>query len=363
METGTFHGDTVEKVRELFEEIHSVELSREYFSECKQRFKDNKNVLLYLDSSENFLKELRPKVKDESVMYWLDAHWCVADKTAGEKSQCPLLEEINSIKSLNEKSVIAIDDARLFTSPPPSPHEISHWPDFESVTNSLHKLSDKHSIIIFNDIILFFPNSIKDEINEYAYLNTFDLLNLYHKQRDYDNLKIQFDGLLNQLQAKEEAIVGLSDDLKEKEEKIVSLSDDLKEKEEKIVSLSDDLKAKEEAIVSLSDDLKAKEEAIVSLSDDLKEKEEKIVGLSDDLKAKEEAIVSLSDDLKEKEEKIVSLSDDLKAKEEAIVSLSDDLKEKEEKIFSLSDDLKEKEEKIVSLSDDLKAKEEAIVSL
>lgn len=244
VETGTFKGDTIENVKEYFTEIHSVELSEEYFLFSKNRFKDNKTIKLYLDNSPVFLEKLNPSISKKSVLYWLDAHWCVADKAAGEKSQCPLLEEIKAINSLNDQSVIIIDDARLFISPPPQPHEISQWPDFGSMMEALNSLSKKHTTMILNDTILFYPVSLKSLIRNYAYQNSIDWLTVLDKSRDYDIL-------LQQLKEKE-IIIG---SIKEKEEKIISLSDELKLKEKKIILLSDELKLKEKEIVFLSESL------------------------------------------------------------------------------------------------------------
>lgn len=248
VETGTFKGDTVENIKKHFSEIHSVELSEEYFNYSKERFKNEPKIKLYLDHSSDFLKKNQAELSDKSILYWLDAHWCVADKTAGQKSQCPLLDEIKAIKNLNIKSVIIIDDARLFTASPPAPHEISQWPDFNSVMESLKKLSNKHETIILNDTIIFYPLSLKHVIRDYAYQNSVDWLEILHKNRDYDNLRkhyddlhMQFDGVLNQLKEKDEAIYSLSDDLKDKEEKIIFLSDDLIKKEKEIDFLSESL--------------------------------------------------------------------------------------------------------------------------
>ena len=117
VETGTFEGETVEQVRLLFEEIHSVELAEDYHSQAVERFRDIPEVHLYQGDSEAVLKSLHPQLNSEAVLYWLDAHWCVADKTAGYQSQCPLLQELDALKTLNLNSVILIDDARLFLCP------------------------------------------------------------------------------------------------------------------------------------------------------------------------------------------------------------------------------------------------------
>ncbi|MCX6175430.1 MAG: glycosyltransferase [Ignavibacteriales bacterium] len=325
VETGTFEGDTIENVKDLFSEIYSVELSEEYYNKVKKRFQSKDAIHLYLDSSEKFLKKIHPVLKEKSVLYWLDAHWCVADKTAGEKSQCPLLDELVSIRSLNKNSIIIIDDARLLIAPPPSPHEITQWPDFNSIIALFRKLSTVHETIILNDTIIFYPKSIRETIKDYAYENSINWLTVLDKSRDYDTLLKQQKDMLKQMQEKDKKIIVLSDDLVGKEKEIDDLLDEIKDKDDKIISLSDDLVGKEKEINSLLDDLKEKKQTIVSLSDDLIEKDKKIFALSDDLIEKDKKIFALSDDLIIKENTITKLSSELIDKESEIVFLSESL--------------------------------------
>ena len=290
VETGTFKGDSIEIVKNIFSEIHSTELSEEYYLYCSNRFKGLSQIRIYNEDSPAFLKTLQKNISKKSVLYWLDAHWCVADGTAGEKSQCPLLEEIKAIKSLNGESVILIDDARLFISPPPKPHEISQWPDINSILFELRKISDRHRIMFLNDTILVYPDSLTEVVRVYGYKNSVDWLAVMHKTRDYDNLRGQFDNLQIQFDGWHEQFDGLQKQFDE-------LLEQLKEKDVKIFSLNDDLKNKNKTIFSLSDDLKDKDKKIFSLSDDLKEKTEFILKLSDDLVQKEKEILSLSESL------------------------------------------------------------------
>lgn len=113
-ETGTFEGDTVNALLPHFDRFITVELSEPLWREVTNRFAGEKKVEPYLGDSPDIIAKFRSELKDVSVLYWLDAHWCVADSTSGEQSQCPLLEEIRAIGKLNEKSIILIDDARLF---------------------------------------------------------------------------------------------------------------------------------------------------------------------------------------------------------------------------------------------------------
>lgn len=168
VETGTFHGDTLIAMAPLFEKLYSVELSKELWEESSKRLKEFKHVSISLDDSPQFIQKLQPSLKNDSVLYWLDAHWCVSDNTAGEDSQCPLVKEIQAIGKLNTSSAIVIDDARLFLAPPPEPHEISDWPLFEEVNNALRMLSTEHEITIVNDTIAFYPKKCRSSIIKYS---------------------------------------------------------------------------------------------------------------------------------------------------------------------------------------------------
>ena len=168
VETGTFQGDTVELVKDCFLEIHTVELSQEYYDEARARFAGERHIDLIQGDSAAVLAELAPKLRDRSVLYYLDAHWCVAENTAGAISQCPLINEIRAISSLNSNSLIVIDDARFFLAPPTAPHDISQWPRFHQVVSSLLSLSTDHELMVVNDVIAFFPKLAGKAIEAYA---------------------------------------------------------------------------------------------------------------------------------------------------------------------------------------------------
>ena len=199
VETGTFEGGSVESVRSQFDEIYSIESSPEYYSRAVSRFKDDPKIFIRLGHSPDVLRALAPSLLRKPVLYWLDAHWCVADYTAGESSQCPLLEELSAISSLNEQSVILIDDARLFLCPPPRPHEISHWPSLDSILKCLRSLSPAHETMVLNDVLIFFPGGAREALTHYAYEHSINWLTVLDKSRDYDLL-------LAQLKEKEAAI-------------------------------------------------------------------------------------------------------------------------------------------------------------
>lgn len=188
VETGTFEGDTVAQLRQLFETLYTVELSEKYFEISRQRFLHDPAVCVSRGHSPDWLKQLVPRLKDQAVLYWLDAHWCVAQQTAGDVSQCPLMEELRAIRSLNAKSVLMIDDARLFLCPPPHPHESSHWPSFDELVRELRGLSQIHEMMVLNDVFLCYPKAVVNTVQAYARENSIDWLTVLDKSRDYDQV-------------------------------------------------------------------------------------------------------------------------------------------------------------------------------
>jgi hypothetical protein len=193
VETGTFEGDTIAALLSRFREIHSVELSPHYFEHAKVRFANELHVHIAHGDSPSCLKGLVPALSGRGVLYYLDAHWCVARNTAGEKSQCPLLDELRAIDRLGETSVIVIDDARLFLAPPPAPHDISQWPSFDEIVTALRRLSDRHELMVVNDVVVFYPPAARDAIHGFARRNGVDWLHARQAQLENAALRASLE--------------------------------------------------------------------------------------------------------------------------------------------------------------------------
>src|SRR5262249_4016615 len=126
VETGTFNGDTTASVAPLFARVFTVELSVELHRRARDRLAAYPNVRAIEGSSPAILRSLRTDLSASGVLYWLDAHWC-GEATAGQSQECPLLSELEAIGTLNDDSVVLIDDARFFTAPAPAPHNPGEW--------------------------------------------------------------------------------------------------------------------------------------------------------------------------------------------------------------------------------------------
>ena len=175
VETGTYEGASVNEMLPFFGEVHTIELSVPLYAGAVEKFEENPAVSVYHGRSENVLADIVPKLRRRAVLYWLDAHWC-DEASAGEDRQCPLLEELEAIGSISDRSVVLIDDARLFMAPPPKPAVTEGWPQFSEVLERLSALNPNHELLVIDDVLVFFPPAVREPLREYAHLHAVDWL-------------------------------------------------------------------------------------------------------------------------------------------------------------------------------------------
>lgn len=231
VETGTFQGATIERFAAEFDSIVSIEMSEKLWRSAADKFKEQAHVKTLLGDSSSILKDLAPSLRQKGVLYWLDAHWCEAENTAGLMSQCPLLEEIAAIESLNSQSVIIIDDARLFLAPPLAPHEISQWPSLQKILEGLLKLSDQHEVMVVNDVIVFYPLVARDAVVSFAQANGIDWLDAANCLKQSGTFLSQLEEKERVIQDQEAAIRSSHAQLKEKDQLLQQMSRDAEDRE------------------------------------------------------------------------------------------------------------------------------------
>ncbi len=120
VETGTYYGDMVEAMKNVFQKIYSIELSHSLFIKAKERFEGVNHVHLLEGDSSIILKELM-RVIEQPVLFWLDGHYSAGVTDRGVKDT-PISEELDSILNADERRhVIIIDDAHCFGADPAYP--------------------------------------------------------------------------------------------------------------------------------------------------------------------------------------------------------------------------------------------------
>jgi len=166
IETGTYHGSTAVWAASYFDNVITIEYSREIYEETVARYGKIKNINFIFGDSRSVLNTIVQKL-DSPAIFWLDSHWS-GGKTYGENDECPLIEEIHAIQKSPYAHFIFIDDARLFMSPPPPPHRIEQWPSIDEVIEALKSSSQKCYIVIVEDVLIAVPEYAKDFVASYC---------------------------------------------------------------------------------------------------------------------------------------------------------------------------------------------------
>lgn len=162
VEAGTFHGESALRASSIFQRVITIEKSNLLFAESSASLKNQGNITCYNGCTRDHviahLNEL------DKPLFWLDAHWS-GDVTAGQEDECPILDELSLIfaQGLNSFAIL-IDDARLFTAPPPRPHDSKQWPRIDEIAK---KLPNDLAMYIFNDVIYILPNHIADSFSNF----------------------------------------------------------------------------------------------------------------------------------------------------------------------------------------------------
>jgi hypothetical protein len=239
VETGTGQGDTLAAVRPLFSEIHTIERDESLHAAAACRFSGDAAVNVYLGDSGRLLPEILPRLGSRAVLYWLDAH--ATGEAAVDGPECPLLDELAAISFLSERSVILIDDARLFLAPPPPPRRPEAWPSLGAVLTHLGRLSSAHETLVIDDALVFVPTSVHGALRDFAHRQGFDWLEAADKARAYD-------AMLEQARAKERELQRQAAEAREKDALIARLDIECRWRDERLAAAEEKQAALERAL-------------------------------------------------------------------------------------------------------------------
>jgi len=116
IETGSYVGDGIKcAISAGFGRIISIEIAEDMHEHCRNRFKDEIGVELYLGDTPDILPSIL-KTVNSPCTFWLDAHPSGEEKTG--KIKVPVIKELEIIeqhmKETGLKHTILIDDMRNF---------------------------------------------------------------------------------------------------------------------------------------------------------------------------------------------------------------------------------------------------------
>ena len=134
IETGTYNGDTILKVESVFQELHTIEIKKEFYNKVTQKCK-SKKINFHLGDSSKLLPDICSSIKLNSI-FFLDGHWSSGNTGRGDKD-CPLYEELDAIIHFFKQScIIIIDDCRLFGKGPNQKNNFNseNWEDINTET-------------------------------------------------------------------------------------------------------------------------------------------------------------------------------------------------------------------------------------
>jgi hypothetical protein len=113
VESGTFMGETIFAMENLFKKLYTIEINEELYYQTKSKYNGNKIKFLFGDSSSE-MKNILDECNDK-VIFFLDAHYS-GGNTGNFKITTlytPLQKEIEDINSFcKQECLIIVDDCR-----------------------------------------------------------------------------------------------------------------------------------------------------------------------------------------------------------------------------------------------------------
>ena len=150
VETGTKYGDMIHAMKDVFDEIYSIELSQDLYEGAKRRFKKEKHIILIQGDSTVELGKVVERLKQPALFY-LDGHHSGGVTEKGVQVT-PILTELSHVFRVRKPGhVVIIDDARLFRSDP-------DYPEMEELRREIELLTDEVIVAEEYDSIRIVPS-------------------------------------------------------------------------------------------------------------------------------------------------------------------------------------------------------------
>lgn len=164
IETGTGLGRTTRIASELFEQVITIEVSKERWQHALHQFKDTNIACIEGESPQALIYILELYgLENVPIIVFLDAH--CSYRAPVNDIRCPLLDELAVIPN---QHIIIIDDAHSFI----YPHKIAElayeWPELTEVILALHKRNNPYTFIEGKSIVAV-PRKIKAQVQEFLH--------------------------------------------------------------------------------------------------------------------------------------------------------------------------------------------------
>ncbi len=149
VETGTYFGAMVEAMKNDFDHIYSIELSRQLYENAAARFCGDARITLIQGDSGTAIGGVL-KALARPALFWLDGHWS-AGVTARGDGNTPVRKELAAIFAAADlPHVILIDDAREFGRDP-------EYPGIDELRQYVHAQRPHFEFSVDTDIIRIHP--------------------------------------------------------------------------------------------------------------------------------------------------------------------------------------------------------------
>lgn len=165
VETGTYRGDGTILLATVFDEVVTIELSKELHAAAQPRLAKAPNVKALQGHSAERLSELVDA--DVPTYYFLDGHWS-GGVTAGEEDECPVLGELAALAGGHPSDCFVIDDARLFLAAPEPPHDPAKWPTLLELVDQIRAVRPDHLVTILDDQVIAAPPQARAFLDDYG---------------------------------------------------------------------------------------------------------------------------------------------------------------------------------------------------
>jgi hypothetical protein len=149
VETGTYFGDMVYAVKDLFQNVISIELSEDLWKLATNRFRGYPHVRIQRGDSGEVLPYVLSSVSGP-CLFWLDGHYS-SGITAKASSETPVMNEVEAVFEHKIKGhVILIDDARCFD----GTHD---YPTLDGLRQLVASSRPDYAFSVSNDVIRIHP--------------------------------------------------------------------------------------------------------------------------------------------------------------------------------------------------------------